>query len=138
MSQDQFTVVWGDFPVRPDSATDVPDDHSDAFRSDRDSGRFSDPTFEIEAVQKKALAGALSGMADFDEALVYELPVNGGGIHDEELADRAGIGISTFSDVLNRIPELVKLDRDACRELRPDPRATRRSRPSRSDPGGAR
>jgi len=52
-------------------------------------------------------------MASSDEALVNELAADGGEIHYEKLADRAGIGISTLYDVLNRIPDLVKSDNGA-------------------------
>ena len=55
-------------------------------------------------------AAALSRRANSDSGLVNELAADGSEIHCEKLADRAGIGISTLTDMLNRIPDLVKSD----------------------------
>lgn len=106
---------WGDAPIQPDATTYVADDHFAVRESDRDVGRFSDPTPEIEVDQRKAFAAALADGSDNLLDMVEMVATDGGQPHYTEVAEKLGIAISTVYDNMARVPGLLESDNGAIR-----------------------
>lgn len=100
---------WSGVPTTPDVTTFVEDWHFEIRESNRDVGRFVDPTPDLEADQDKQLVKVLSELNDSGEAVLRTLATDGGQ-HVADVAEENAMSVRTVYRAVESLGELVELD----------------------------
>lgn len=104
-------LSWSGLPVKPGSPTFVSDDHFNASdESDLEVGWYDDPTPEIESQQDSLFVRAVTDLTDGGEDVLRQLVADGGTADYDDLADEAGVSVSTLYRALDHLDELVTSD----------------------------
>ncbi|PSP38400.1 hypothetical protein BRC71_06970 [Halobacteriales archaeon QH_7_65_31] len=104
-------LSWSGLPVKAGSPTFVSDDCFDAdARSDLDIGWYDDPTPDIESSQESLFVRKITELTGGEEDVLRQLTTDGGSAEYDDLADDAGVSISTLYRALDRVDELVDSD----------------------------
>jgi len=105
---------WADVPTEPTEAVFVEDHHFSIEASEREIGRFADPTPDLEAEQENVVAWALNELTPSGSEVLKTLATDGGQRYDE-LADETGYSISQIYRSLDEVGGAVVNDNGAVR-----------------------
>jgi hypothetical protein len=98
---------WAGIPTTPDPTAFRDDPHFDVVASDRDVGRFDDPTPELEAQQEALIMRVLDDLSPSAKA-VTERVATDCGVRYDQLADATGYSISQVYRAIDRLGDLVE------------------------------
>jgi len=102
-------LSWAEIPTEAGGTTYVADDHFGAGAAAESVPIHSDPTPRLEANQEHLIVTTLRDMTSADEAIVENLATDGGQ-PAPEVADAAGVGLSTVYRCLQRLEGVVTSD----------------------------
>ena len=102
-------LSWAEIPTEAGGTTFVADDHFDAAAADDSVPIHADPTPRLEADQEHLLLRTLGELTASDRDIA-EVVATDGGMPTHDLADEAGVSLSTLYRALQRMDGILESD----------------------------